>query len=122
MNPLYVEDGGKTLYFTMSLWNPYDVYLAKVTLGIAPHADFNSDGLVDSADLTQWRRDFGANSLSDADNDGDTDGADFLVWQRQLGSSLSADSTATAVPEPSAASIATIALLGALSRRRRWAS
>jgi hypothetical protein len=34
MNPLYVEDGGKTLYFTMSLWDPYDVYLAKVTLDI----------------------------------------------------------------------------------------
>lgn len=34
MNPLLVEDNGKTLYFTMSLWNPYDVYLAKVSLDI----------------------------------------------------------------------------------------
>jgi hypothetical protein len=34
MNPLLVEDNGKTLYFTMSLWDPYDVYLAKVTLDI----------------------------------------------------------------------------------------
>jgi len=36
MNPLFVEDGGKTIYFTMSLWNPYDVYLAKATLTIVP--------------------------------------------------------------------------------------
>ncbi len=122
MNPLYVEDGGKTLYFTMSLWNPYDVYLAKVTLGIAPHADFNADGLVDAADLTQWRRDFGANYLSDADNDGDSDGADFLVWQRQLGSSLSATAAAGAVPEPAAAAMASSALLGLLARRRRSAA
>ena len=36
MNPRYVEDGGKTIYFTMSLWNPYDVYLAKATLTLSP--------------------------------------------------------------------------------------
>lgn len=36
MNPLYVEDNGATLYFTMSLWGPYDVYLAKVTLTSVP--------------------------------------------------------------------------------------
>jgi hypothetical protein len=119
MNPLYVEDGGKTLYFTMSLWNPYDVYLAKVTLGIAPHADFNSDGLVDAADLTQWRRDFAANRLSDADNDGDTDGADFLTWQRQVGSSLSAEGAAGAVPEPASLVLLLAAAAGLRAHRRR---
>jgi hypothetical protein len=36
MNPLYVADGGKTIYFTMSQWDPYDVYLAKATINIAP--------------------------------------------------------------------------------------
>ncbi|HEX6963187.1 MAG TPA: DUF4185 domain-containing protein, partial [Lacipirellula sp.] len=36
MNPLYVEDGGRTVYFTMSLWHPYDVYLAKATLELSP--------------------------------------------------------------------------------------
>ena len=114
MNPLYVEDGGKTLYFTMSLWNPYDVYLAKVSLGIAPHADFNADGLVNAADLIQWRRDFGANYLSDADDDGDSDGADFLLWQRQLGGagaelSSATASSAAAVPEPPAPMMAVVA-------------
>jgi hypothetical protein len=32
MNPLWVEDDGGTIYFTMSLWEPYDVFLAKATL------------------------------------------------------------------------------------------
>jgi hypothetical protein len=36
MNPLYVEGNGETVYFTMSLWGPYDVYLAKVTLVTVP--------------------------------------------------------------------------------------
>ena len=36
MNPLYVENGGQTVYFTMSLWNTYDVYLAKATFRIVP--------------------------------------------------------------------------------------
>jgi hypothetical protein len=112
MNPLFVEDGGKTLYFTMSLWDPYDVYLAKVTLGIAPHADFNKDGLVDAADLVQWRRDYGSNYLSDADGDGDSDGADLLVWQRQLGSSLSAIPAAGAVPEPASLMLILAAVAG----------
>ena len=36
MNPLWVEDDGETIYFTMSLWVPYDVYLAKATLNLVP--------------------------------------------------------------------------------------
>jgi hypothetical protein len=119
MNPLYVEDDGKTLYFTMSLWNPYDVYLAKVTLAIVPEhsADFTGDGLVDAADLTQWRRDFGSNYLSDADDDGDSDGDDFLQWQRHLGGTQSVSSS-TAAPEPSGAVLALSAIGIRLTRRR----
>lgn len=32
MNPLYVENNGETLYFILSLWDPYDVFLMKVKL------------------------------------------------------------------------------------------
>jgi hypothetical protein len=32
MNSQWVQDGGRTVYFTMSLWDSYDVYLAKTTL------------------------------------------------------------------------------------------
>jgi hypothetical protein len=34
MNPLYVENGGETVYFTLSFWEPYDVYLMKTMLVI----------------------------------------------------------------------------------------
>lgn len=32
MTPKYVEDNGKTVYFTMSMWQPYNVFLMKVEL------------------------------------------------------------------------------------------
>ncbi|MCA1572903.1 MAG: DUF4185 domain-containing protein [Chloroflexi bacterium] len=32
MNPRYVEDDGKTIYFSLSRWDPYQVYWMKVTL------------------------------------------------------------------------------------------
>jgi len=127
MNPLLVENGGETLYFTMSLWNPYDVYLAKVTLNSIPSAtlpgDFNQDGAVDAADLLEWRGGFGAsgNATSlqgDADGDQDVDGADFLAWQQQLGGAAMLASSA-AVPEPSSGILLLIqyAAAGALTGR-----
>lgn len=71
--------------------------------------DFNEDGMVDAADLTQWKDDFGVNPDSDADNDGDSDGADFLAWQRNFGTSVPVFPNAATVPEPSAL------ILGAMS-------
>jgi hypothetical protein len=32
MNPKYMEDNGKTIYFTLSLWEPYNVFWMKVSL------------------------------------------------------------------------------------------
>lgn len=32
MNPRYMENGGKTVYFAMSLWDPYNVFWMKVDL------------------------------------------------------------------------------------------
>ncbi len=62
--------------------------------------DFNNDGLVTGADLSQWRADFTAGSRAgDADADGDADGTDFLTWQRQLGSTA-ASIHAVPIPEP----------------------
>jgi hypothetical protein len=66
--------------------------------------DFNDDGLIDGADFTNWKTNFGmsgsvAHAHGDADADADVDGGDFLVWQRLLGS-LPALASATGVPEP----------------------
>jgi uncharacterized protein YkwD len=81
-------------------------------------ADFNNDGVVNGADLVEWRGDFDVNAVSDADNDADTDGADFLIWQRQVGLGSTAPATA-AVPEPAGALLAAIALAASLGFRAR---
>ena len=57
---------------------------------IAPRADFNSDGLVDSDDFLLWQAGFGMQTGAtlndgDADTDGDVDGNDCLVWQASFG-------------------------------------
>ena len=86
--------------------------------------DFDLDGDVDHEDLNKWRADYGANAGSDADRDGDSDGADFLVWQRNLGLSVSPESVATSVPEPSSIGLtvvlATFSLMN--SRQLGWVS
>jgi hypothetical protein len=43
MNPRYVEGDGRTVYFTMSLWDDYDVFLLKADLDI--HTAPNGCGL-----------------------------------------------------------------------------
>jgi uncharacterized protein YjbI with pentapeptide repeats len=78
--------------------------------------DFNSDGIVDAADLAHWQGDFGQNADSDADNDHDSDGADFLAWQRQFNGAPPALNTADPVPEPAALLLA-LAALAIVSRR-----
>ena len=66
--------------------------------------DFDANGVVDAADLAQWKAGFSTTSdatrsQGDADVDYDVDGADFLVWQRQIGKSTT--SSTAAIPEPS---------------------
>jgi hypothetical protein len=80
-------------------------------------ADFNEDGLVNGADLTAWRSAFRFTANGDADGDNDTDGNDFLIWQRQIGATSTIDA-ASAVPEPSVATLAVAAGIGALCLRR----
>lgn len=80
--------------------------------------DFNHNGVVDGNDLTKWKGDFGVNALSDADNDGDSDGNDFLMWQRNFGTGASSP-TASAVPEPAAASLIVLVAGGFLLKGRR---
>ncbi len=69
-------------------------------------ADFNNDGLVDTADLALWQTGFGTaggagRTDGDADGDLDSDGADFLVWQQQFGLTAGPLATSVGVPEPS---------------------
>jgi len=80
-------------------WWTLDYQQDRVLLAVsAITADFNNDGFVDGADLTEWEIAFGVNDDADADGDGISDGHDFLIWQRQYGSGTVPH--AYAVPEP----------------------
>ena len=79
-------------------------------------ADFNRDGVVNGADLTQWRQAFGgASNNADANADGVSDGADMLLWQRQYGQRTAA----IPIPEPRAAVMTVLAIAGVVARRRQ---
>ena len=86
-------------------------------------ADFDEDGDVDAADLAKWKLGFGAASgathgQGDADGNGAVDGSDSLAWQQQFGATLATPANG-AVPEPSSAVLAALAVGGFAGRRRR---
>ncbi|MBA4106245.1 MAG: hypothetical protein C0485_10845 [Pirellula sp.] len=88
--------------------------------------DFNSDGVVNQADLTAWKTQFGV-SLN---------GADFLTWQRNLGATsagagstvrvgvvkyetIAATAAAAAIPEPGSFILMAFAAAAISAHRRR---
>ena len=87
-------------------------------------ADFNGDFVVDGADFLIWQRNLGASNAlltaGDADRDGVVGTGDLAVWQEEFGLSLDSFPGATttlptqmathAVPEPSVAVLALIAM------------
>lgn len=112
-------------------WAAYRVYLgdsvtgeplagyaaAEVRFDFAPPGDFNADGSIDAADAAVWAGAFGQtgpNLAADADGDGRVDAADYTVWRDAMAS----PGNATAAPEPTAAVLALLALVGARSGRR----
>ena len=103
------------------LYNPTNVRV-KVVSAPSFSDDFDEDGDVDGDDLARWRNNFGIGAThmqGDADGDLDVDGSDFLTWQRQLGSPAALPSV-TAVPEPAALALVSLAGFAcALLRKRR---
>ncbi len=77
--------------------------------------DFDGNGVVNHADLTQWIGDYATNGASDADFDSDSDGNDFLLWQRTLVAGM-VMTEFLAVPEASILSL----LLAAAVCPVRW--
>ena len=97
MNPVYVENHGQAVYFTMSLWDPYDVYLMRARFNLASPpcpADLNLDDHVDAIDMEAFLPCMSGPTLpyqslltcsaADFDHDGDIDQADFAIIQRCL--------------------------------------
>lgn len=105
----------------------YRLDLSAVALAASLPGDFNFDGVVDAADYLVWRVASGSTGLgiaADANGDQVVDAADYEIWKANFGGSA-ASSTAVlvaAVPEPQSATLALIASLGLLRRRRRPAA
>ena len=96
--------------------------LASGVLSVVLPADFNGDGVVNGADLVDWRAGFGmpsgaTHTQGDADGDADGDGGDFLVWQRQIGSPAIAAATAS-IPEPAISALLASGASAMTLRRR----
>jgi len=81
--------------------------------------DFDGNGVVNGADLTQWESDYGVNGNSDADSDGDSDGFDLLIWQQNLASAGGLATTVASVPEPGSLALVVLGLANCCVGRRR---
>ena len=112
------------------------------------YSDFNQDGTIDGADLTEWgtsgrpgedflawQRQMRFSSPiqpSDFDGNGEVNGFDFLLWQRDPSVGSLADwkanygmvaalsASSAAVPEPTTCTLALAALCLAMGRRRAF--
>lgn len=99
-----------------------------ITYDIAPapptaDADFNGDGLVDGADFLIWQQNLGlaegaANEQGDADGNAAVNDLDLAAWQTNFGTGATPPPIG-AVPEPTAATLATITLLAGAAIRKR---
>jgi hypothetical protein len=85
--------------------------------------DYTGDGVVDAADYTAWRDSIGAtgSETAEARADGNRDfvvnQADYDVWVARYGTPGAASSTSLTIPEPAAALLLALGMLGG-SRRR----
>lgn len=119
ITPTTSSDG----YFNVEGFNVEYAVSSVVDVGL--EGDFNGNGVVDAADYTVWRDNFGAVEngvvLNGNGNGGIVDESDFLLWRGNFGQVASAASFSAAVPEPSTASclIVCLSLVGGYVRRLR---
>ncbi len=83
-------------------------------------ADYNFDGVVDTADYTVWRDSLGSTTQAEADGNGNgvVDQADYDLWAANLGATSTTTSLATTVPEPASGLMVALACVGLVCRRR----
>lgn len=103
-------------------------YIDFVNAPVAPvlglPGDFNGDGIVDAADYTVWRDNFGAGDESALNGNGDgiagVDGLDYILWKQNFGATLGFGASTASVPEPATAVIVLlVAVATVLCNRKR---
>jgi peptidyl-prolyl cis-trans isomerase A (cyclophilin A) len=86
-----------------------------------PDGDYDFDGVVNTADFTVWKTNFGSttNVAADGNGDGVVNAADYTVWRNSavLGAGAASE-LGNSVPEPSTVALVGILLIGSMALRR----
>jgi arylsulfatase A len=90
--------------------------------------DFNNDRLVNAADYSVWRANFGSttNLAADANGNGVVDAADFVIWRRALGTNTGSGASNSPygptqpMPEPLSSVLLAMALTATFCQRRAY--
>jgi hypothetical protein len=85
--------------------------------------DFDLNGVVDGADFLAWQQQFGTSVTpgdgADGDGDGMVDADDLALWQGNFGAGGGASAATAAIPEPASCLLASLAVAGVATLRRR---
>ncbi|MCA9186776.1 MAG: hypothetical protein KDA99_14215, partial [Planctomycetales bacterium] len=112
---------------TINSLNFHGTLVASATIDIeqALPGDYNQNGIVDAADYTIWKDNFGSSNNLSADGNGNgvIDAADYTVWKDNFGTTQAAVGPSWLVPEPNslqllARCLATAGLFLPIVRRR----
>jgi peptidyl-prolyl cis-trans isomerase A (cyclophilin A) len=100
------------------------VFVHSVTTLNFPKGDYDFNGVVNGADFTVWKNNFGSTTAAEADGNGDgkVNAADYIIWRDSLNQTGGPGSGAAAgVPEPPSALILLLAVpVLWIALRRKW--
>lgn len=109
----FSPDGSQLIYRAdQEVDQLYQLYSVELNLGSAPlSGDFNSDGVVDTADYTKWRDGLGSLYTE----------SDYTMWKTNFGRQSGAGALAT-VPEPHSLTVLAAFVVSGLLLHRRQSS